>query len=236
MDLQSTTEMLQGLRLSDIRRATPLAGVALILLGLGRRSPFSILLAAVGGALVYRDWKSGELRNALFGNSISYEKGMPTQQTLAHSQGIRVEQAVTVNRSPQDLYLFWRNLQNLPRVMSYLESVQVLSPMRSHWVAKTPTGMQVAWDAEIINDVKNERIGWRSIEDADVPNAGSVTFEPAPGGRGTVVTVNLKYDLPMGPLGTAVAKLFGSDPEQMIAQDLHRFKAMIETNQAVAQM
>lgn len=228
MDLQSTTDMLQNLKLNDIRRAMPFAGAVLILLGLVRRSPFSILLAALGGGMVYRGIKEN-----MMGNGVSYEKGMPTQMTLSQDTGIRVESEVTVNRSPQDLYNFWRNLTNLPRVMSYLESVQVLSPMRSHWVAKAPAGMQVAWDAEIISDVPNERIGWRSIQGADVPNAGSVTFEPAPGGNGTLIHVNLKYDVPMGPVGAGIAKLFGSDPSRMIDEDLHRFKAMMEMGEPV---
>lgn len=221
--MESANELLQGVKMSDIRRAMPFAGVVLILLGLVRRSPMSVLLAALGGGMVYDGLKHGMLETP-----VSYEKGMPTQQTLAHDEGVRVEQEVTVNRSPQELYQYWRNLENLPRVMHYLDSVRVLSPMLSHWVAQAPVGMQVAWDAEIISDVENERIGWRSMPGADVPNAGSVVFEPAPNGRGTVVHVNLKYDLPMGPVGAAMAKLMGSDPSQMLAQDLHHFKAMME--------
>jgi len=220
---QLNDKMLQGLSMSDIKRAMPFAGVALILLGLARRSPFSVLMAAIGGGIVYEGFRSGAFKNAL-----SYEKGMPTQQTLTHGQGIRIEEQVTINRSREDLYRFWRNFENLPRVMRHLDSVKVINPTRSHWVAKAPAGLNVAWDAEIINDVENERIGWRSTEGADVPNAGSVRFDPAPGGHGTVVQVNLKYDPPMGPLGTGVAKLFDSEPSQTVAEDLRRFKNMME--------
>jgi uncharacterized membrane protein len=195
---------LQNLSMSDVKRAMPFAGVALILMGLARRSPMSVLLAALGGGMVYEGFRT---RGANGGNM--YEKGMPTQQTLAHGQGLRVEEEIVVNRSRQDLYRFWHNFENLPRVMRYLDSVRVINPVRSHWVAKAPAGTQVAWDAEIINDVEDARIGWSSIEGAIVPNAGSVTFEPAPGGRGTLVHVNLKYDPPLGPVGAAVAKFFG---------------------------
>jgi uncharacterized membrane protein len=227
MNLQNNlqnSELLQGLNLSDVKRAMPFAGVALILLGMARRSPLSVLLAALGGGLVYEGFRSGTW------NSTIYKKGMPMQQTLAQGQGFRVEQEVVVNRSKEDLYRFWRNFENLPRVMRYLDAVKVISPMRSHWVAKAPAGAHVAWDAEVINDVENERIGWRSVEGADVSNAGSVTFEPAPSGHGTIVRVNLKYDPPMGPLGAAVAKLFGTDPSQTVAEDLRRFKATMEMN------
>src|SRR5262245_48192537 len=54
---------------------------------------------------------------------------------------IRVAQAITINRSPEELYRFWRDSQNLPRFMKHLESVQVRGEKRSHWVAKAPAGM-----------------------------------------------------------------------------------------------
>lgn len=217
---------LQGIHWSDLKRALPIAGGALVLVGIARRSPFSVLLAAVGGSMVYESVRSGTIKQ-----SISYLKGTPTQQTLAMGQGIRIQESVMVRRSQEDLYRYWRNLENLPRVMQYLDAVHVVSPMRSHWVAKAPAGTSVEWDAEIIRDKENETIAWRSIEDADVPNAGSVHFEPAPGDLGTLVTVNLKYDPPLGPVGAVVAKLFGTDPSQTVNQDLHRFKNMMEMNE-----
>ncbi len=225
MNLQEN-DMLQGISVNDIKRVMPFAGAFLIVMGLVRRTPVSVLLAALGGGMVYEGLKNGSW------NHVPYEKGMPTQQTLAHSQGIRVEEQVIVNRSAQDLYRFWHNFENLPRVMRHLDTVKVINPVRSHWVAKAPAGMTVAWDAEIINDVANERIGWRSINGADIPNAGSVSFEPTPGGSATVVKVNLKYDPPMGPVGAAVAKLFGTDPSQTVAEDLQRFKRMMEMREA----
>jgi len=225
------SNLLQGVHWSDVRRAMPFAGGALVLLGLMRRSPMSVLLAAIGGGMIYESVRSGTLKQ-----SMSYIKGTPTQQTLAMGQGIRIQESVTIRRSQEDLYRFWRNLENLPRVMRYLEAVHEVSPMKSHWVAKAPAGATVEWDAEIIRDKENESIGWRSIEGADVSNAGSVHFEPAPGGAGTLVTVNLKYDPPLGPVGAVVAKLFGTDPSKTVKEDLHRFKAMMEMNEPASMM
>jgi uncharacterized membrane protein len=227
MQQLENSDWLKGLRWNDVKRAMPIAGVALVMMGLVRRSSGSILLAAIGGGLIYEGLRGGNW------SRISYEKGMPTQRTLMHDQGIRIEQEITVARPREELYQFWRNLENLPRVMSHLESVRVISPARSHWVAHAPAGMSVAWDAEIINDVENERISWRSMEGADVANAGSVQFTSTPGGSDTVVYVNLKYDLPLGPLGAAVAKLFGTDPEQSVADDLRHFKTMMEMGELV---
>jgi len=139
---------------------------------------------------------------------------------------------VTVNKSPGELYRFWRNFENLPRFMNHLESVKVIDGNRSHWVAKAPLGMTVEWDAVIHNEQENELIAWRSLEGADIPNAGSVRFERAPGGRGTIVKVALEYDPPAGKVGATIAKLFGEEPEQQVEEDLRRFKQVMETDAA----
>ena len=106
-------------------------------------------------------------------------------------KGIHVVKAVTINRPPEQLYQFWHNFENLPRFMSHVQSVQTLDDRRSHWKVNAPANMSVEWDAEIIADEPNRRIAWQSLPDAGVRNAGSVRFEPANGGRGTRVTVEL---------------------------------------------
>jgi uncharacterized membrane protein len=148
-------------------------------------------------------------------------------------RGVHVTRSITVNRSPEEIYTFWRNFENLPRFMDHLESVRVLGERRSHWKAKAPAGTSVEWDAEILDDVPSQLISWRSTENADVPNAGSVHFVPAPGGRGTEVHVELQYNPPGGAVGAAVAKLFGEEPGQQIGGDLRRFKQVIETGEVV---
>jgi uncharacterized membrane protein len=91
--------------------------------------------------------------------------------------------------------------------------------------------MKVEWDAEIVTDKPNEVIAWRSLDGSDVDTAGSVHFRELPGGRGTEVRVELKYDPPAGKLGTAVAKLFGLSPEAQIRADLRRFKQILEAGE-----
>jgi uncharacterized membrane protein len=149
--------------------------------------------------------------------------------TMQHKHGIRAEKEVTVEKSPEELYQFWHNFENLPQFMEHLESVTVTGPTTSHWVAKAPLGNKVEWDAEIINDIPNELIAWRSQEDADVPNAGSIRFKPSSMGTGTDVHVELQYNPPAGVVGAAVAKLFGEEPSMQIEDDLNRFKQFMET-------
>jgi len=155
-----------------------------------------------------------------------------SQTSVEHEKGIRVEKSTTIMRTPEELYAFWRNFGNLPRIMEHLKSVQVIDSTHSHWIAKAPVGTTVEWDAEIINDVPNERIGWRSLENAQVDNAGSVVFTRQAEGRGTIVEVTLKYDPPAGKLGAVIAKLLGEAPETQIVEDLRHLKQFMETGVA----
>lgn len=145
--------------------------------------------------------------------------------------GGRVNKTVMVNRSPQELYSYWRDFQNFPRFMDHLESVQITGGTRSHWIAKGPAGTRVEWDAEITADEPNELIAWRSIEGSDVEHSGSVKFRPARGGRATFLRVELEYCPPAGVVGVALAKLLGRAPDQEIHQSLHRLKQLMEAGE-----
>jgi uncharacterized membrane protein len=163
----------------------------------------------------------------LCGQELSRSTTKPAGDGATH-----VETSVTINRTPEELYRFWRDFQNLPRFMNHLVSVQVSGPTRSHWVAKGPAGTDVEWDAEIVTDTPNQVISWRSLEGADVANAGSVRFERAPGGRGTIVRVKMQYRPMGGSVGSAVAKMLGKAPEKQVKVDLYRLKQILETGEA----
>ena len=139
--------------------------------------------------------------------------------------------AITVNASADAAYAAWRDLEALPSFMYHLKSVQVTADGCSHWVAKAPAGTTVEWDAETVDDVPGQRISWRSAPGSAVDNAGTVQFRPAPGGRGTEIHVELRYQPPGGPIGAVVAKLFGEEPNQQLADDLRRFKQLLETGE-----
>ena len=149
------------------------------------------------------------------------------------NKGVHAKASCVVNRSPEEVYSFWRNFENLPRFMKHLESVEDRGDGRSHWAAKGPAGSTVEWEATIIADVPGEVITWRSLEGSDVDHAGAVRFERAPGGRGTIVKVNIQYDPPAGVIGATVAKLFGEEPEQQLDDDLRRFKQVLEIGEVV---
>jgi uncharacterized membrane protein len=144
---------------------------------------------------------------------------------------VYVDRALTVNRSPDECYRFWRDFENFPRFMQHLESVVVMSETRSHWIATGPAGTRVEWDAEIVAEEPGKLLAWSSDEGSDIDHAGIVRFEEAPGGRGTIVHVELQYSPPGGTAGALIAKLFGEEPEQQIADDLRRFKQLLETGE-----
>lgn len=144
----------------------------------------------------------------------------------------RLQAVVTVNRSPEEVYTFWRDFKNLPRFMSHLESIEVHNG-HSRWRARAPAGVELTWEAEIVVDRPNELIAWRSLEGGDLPNRGVVRFQSAPGGRGTEVRVELQFEPPGGRIGAAVARLLKEIPEQKLSNDLHRLKQLIETGEVV---
>lgn len=143
----------------------------------------------------------------------------------------RVEASVTVNRTPEETYRFWHDFENLPRFMQHLRSVRVTGPRRSHWEAKAPAGRTVRWHAEVMSDLPNELITWRSVGRTRVPNSGCVRFVPVAEGQGTEVWVELGYAAPGGRLGRLAARVFGENPQQQARDDLRRFKQVIETGE-----
>jgi uncharacterized membrane protein len=204
------------------RLVSAIAGAAVIALALRRKRLRSLLLP-LGGSLLSRAVSGRCAVNRALGRNTA--KGHHVS-AAARGEGLKVERTITVNRPREEVYRFWRQLENLPRFMDHLESVTVLDEDRSHWVAKAPAGTRVEWDASIQDEIENELIAWRSLPGSDIDNAGSVHFVPA--GDGTEVRVVLSYDPPAGRVGAAVAKLLGEEPEQQVEEDLRRFKQVME--------
>jgi uncharacterized membrane protein len=149
------------------------------------------------------------------------------------SDALATQAAITVNRPIAEVFAYWHDLTNLPRFMEHLEDVTLLGPGRSRWTARARSGRVLVWETEITDDTAEELIAWRSVEGSDVPAAGRVRFQPAPGGCGTEVHVAVEYRPPAGRIGSAVSKLLGESPDQQIRDDLRRFKQVMETGEVV---
>jgi uncharacterized membrane protein len=155
---------------------------------------------------------------------------MPSDKRGA-SDGIFVERTVTVDRPAEELYRFWRNLENLPSIMDHLKSVKAIDARHSEWVARGPLHTNFKWKSELTEDVPNERLGWQSLEGSEVSNEGTVEFRERPEGRGTEVKVRLRYNPPGGKLGAMFATIFKSEPSQEVREGLRRFKQVMETGE-----
>jgi uncharacterized membrane protein len=198
------------------RWATAIGGAALVVWGAKKlsreRHPVGALLATTGASLIWRSTRD-------------------TRSRLGGARGTGVEESVAINRGADELFEFWRNLELLPMVMPQLASVEIVGHRRSHWIANGPAGWRTEWYADIINDIPNELIAWRTIEGSNLVSAGSIHFEEGPVGRGTAVRVKLQYDPPGGKLGAALAWAFGDSPSQVIREGLRRFKQLMETGE-----
>jgi uncharacterized membrane protein len=210
-----------GGRYDELARwGTTSTAVVMMAYGLRRRSVPGFFIACAAVPLAYRGlagrWPSS------------------TRAALSGGRGIHVREAIRLEKPIDEVYRFWRRLENLPRFMTYLERVTDLGGGRSRWVAKGPAGVRVEWDAEIINEVENQVIGWQSLPGSDVVTAGSVNFDAVRRGRSTQVTVHLQYAPPAGKLGGLAATIFGREPSQTIREDLRRLKQILEAGEVAS--
>jgi len=190
-----------------------------------------------GGAMVLAG--TGLLCHGITGRSYIYQllgirtapPGQGKHISVPYELGARAEAAVTINKPRAELYALWREFSNLPRFMRHLRAVQVIG-RKSHWVAEGPGRRPVEWDAEVVQEIPNELIGWRSLPGSEIQTAGSVRFRDAPGRRGCEVQVELQYNPPAGAVGALFAKLFGRDPATEIREDLDRLKEHLEAGEA----
>jgi len=214
-----------------------IAGAGLLAYGLSRRDSGGLGWAALGGSLAYRGATGHCHMYKAFGVNTTergYEKGTGSKAGVPYELGIRVDHEIRISKPASELFQFWRNFENLPRFMSHVESVHEKDGRISHWRITGPAGITVEWDAEIVNEIENKLIGWRSLPGSQVDNGGSVHFDPTPDGTGTVVRVSLQYNPPAGSVGARISKMLGEDPDVMIREDLQRFKELMETGSVSA--
>ena len=206
-----------------------LAGGGLTLYGISRGSVGGFCAALLGGAFLYRGWTRYCPISQQLGRNTADEKS--PQAGVRAQQGNKIVKSLHVNRSRQELYDFWRSLENLPHVMSHLESVTPIDATRSRWVAHAPFGKKLAWEAEIITDKPGEVIAWRSLPGSEVDTAGSVHILDPAFGEGTELRVTLKYDPPGGRLAETVAHAFGYGLSDELEEDLRDLKSILEAGE-----
>lgn len=195
------------------KRAIPAAiGGVLLALSLRRRS-LGGAAAVVVGWLVYR--RLEDRRD---------DRGVPADAT-------ETERSITIGKPADELYEAWRDPERLTQIVGRVADASTESEDRVRWTARGPLGRDVTWETRIAEERPGEYLRWESVEGATVAGEGSVRFRPAPGDRGTEVTLRLRFDPPGGALGdTAMARL-GVVPDALAMKALRRFKSLAETGE-----
>ena len=220
-----------------------LVGSALAVYGIDRRDARGALVALAGAALVHRGATARCPVYSALGISTADTgiEPVPARRIPAHAEptsraavfraadAVKIERSIAVNRAPDELYAIWKDPTNLPGFMDWLERVEPIDLRHARWTARGPAGAHIEWIAEVINDVPNSLIAWKSVDDADIKNAGSVHFRRTADGLGTEVRVVLEWLPPGGRAGMIVARLLGSEPDHRIQAGLEKFKALAES-------
>lgn len=137
---------------------------------------------------------------------------------------------VTIARPRSEVYAFWRDFSNLPKVMENVDRVE-RSAEGHVWTVAAPGDETVKIRSRIVHDRPDEVVAWESTPDSDIETRGKIEFRDAPGGRGTEVTAIISYVPPGGRLGQIAAKLFQNEPAIQARRDLKRLKMWLETGE-----
>ena len=212
------------------RLASGLGGAALLGIGLARRGWTGAALALAGGALIFRGATGRSPLYAKLGTTTPGKRRAAEGERDVH-RGLLVRDSCTVNRTPEECYAFCRDVGNLMKFMDHVQAIQPIDATHSRWLIRSPIGGTLVAECEIFNDRPGELIAWHSIGDSQVRSAASIRFSPAPGNRGTEVTVEYNYEPPAGLVGVSAAKLLGRAPGQRMREDLRRFKQIMEAGE-----
>lgn len=178
--------------------------------GVTKNQLWGILGAVAGGALLFKGTRSG------------------SKSKVSPKSIIEVKTSVLIKKPKEELYAYWRNLENLPDFMSHLKLVNEIDEKRSLWVAEGPGGIgRIEWEAEITWEQENSILAWRSLPDSEIENSGEVRFEPV-GSKKTIVETTINYRPPAGKAGGVAAKLLNPAFKKVLENDLKEFKNIME--------
>lgn len=189
-------------------------------------------LATVGLGLGAAAAATAVIQNARRGRTGSPDSAPDYTARQSKGPGETVGRTVTIRKPREDLFSFWRDFANLPQFMENLEKIEPgAEEGLSTWFIHGPMDKVFAIETRIEQETANELIAWASTEGSEVETEGCVTFEDAPGERGTRVSLIITYHQPGGAVGKAIANLLGAAPETQARRDLKRFKMLMETGE-----
>jgi uncharacterized membrane protein len=210
------------------RIISALAGGLLLLHGMRRGKKFSEI--PLGSYLLFRGATGYcPVNDKVLGkNSITTGNG----HAITQPGRISIDTRVMIDKSASQVYKFWRKLENLPSFMKHLEQVNVIDETTSIWKAKIPGGFgTIEWESEIIEDLPNQLLAWRSMADSEIMNSGKVEFIDTGSNQSELHAV-ISYEAPGGIVGEKVSRLLNPIIEKMIKSDIENFKSYIEAKKS----
>lgn len=197
-----------------------------------------ILMMASGAYLLY-NWFSNDKKNVavmsaggtmllrgISGYCPMYDALDRLKKDKASNVNIKI--GGVINKPVSEVYAFWHNFENLPKFMTHLESVEPINSTISKWTAKGPAGIgKLTWEAEIVKDEFERHIGWNSLPDSSIKNAGKIVFTPI--GQATHIDVTLSYHAPLGIAGETAARVLNPYFKKLVETDIRNFKSYIES-------
>jgi uncharacterized membrane protein len=215
----NTPELMQENWSPGIRLCAGSAAASMIVMAAAKRDLLGLGLGLIGGVMLSR---------AITNESLGRVTGVS-----AGRRAVDIVKTIEIGAPIEEVWAFWNNFENFPKFMTHVLEVRDLGNGRSHWVAEGPTGMQVAWDAEITRSVPNQVLAWKSVPGSRVDNAGVLRFDPGAHG-GTRVHIRFSYNPPGGAIGHAIAWLFGRDAKTEMDEDLVRLKSLLEDGRTLS--
>jgi uncharacterized membrane protein len=202
----------------------------------GRPDPVrQLATAAIGGAVLglsHRGRARGALR--LLGLALIGVAARPVVEEWIRRAGLArrtmaMRASADIDRPVRDVFAFFKDFENLPRVISALRSVVDYQDGRSHWEASPPSGHgTLEWDAVITKYVPNSVIAWESVPHSVVETSGLLRFTPLSATR-THIDAVIAYRPTSTRLSDAVYALFAARLASRLRPDLEHARTYLES-------
>ena len=214
----TTSAERRAINIGDTERALCAVAGSLLLYATAKKHTVNSLLLLGGGYLLYR---------AVSGHCPLYS-AWPGHGRADGATDIKVRTHVVVNRPREEVYAFWRRLENLPLFMKHLDNIDELDPKTSAWKLKIPGGAgEIRWEAKIVKEEEGTELSWHSVPGAAIENTGKINFSDTPG-KGTRIDVMIVYRTPSGVIGEKIAQLLTPAFRTRVEQDIHHFRDYME--------
>lgn len=227
--MQQETTMPEGANVGLLERiaSTALGGV-LVTRGIQKHSVTSIAGAVVGANLIYRGI-SGHcgLYSALGVNTAVVHK--PGSDISAEAPEVR--RSITIGRPADELFAIWRDPAKLARIVAHFAEVTPQTDGVTHWRARGPAKQILEWYSRYIQEEPGRSLVWQSLPGSTMAHHGEITFQKGPDETGTVVALQMKFEPPLGGIGTGLVKAFHLVPRAIAGKTLRRFKSLAETGE-----